>query len=322
MFANLFFLIVFIGLTGLFGWLTYRAVRAQRLWVKIAGGLGAGLLTLVLAAVFLAGARGFTMVYFPGADPAPSLTVEGTPAQIARGEYLANISCIGCHGSYTEGSDTATYPLAGGFNISEEEGFGFIGAIITENLTPGGKLAEYSDGELFRSLRSGVDRDGHLLAFMPVLPYSQLSDEDLKALIAFMRAQPAVPSAGATGDHTNFIGLVFFGAGMFPSGTPVNGILTAPPVGATAEYGEYVATFGECRGCHGPDMTGTEASAFAPAVPSARVFVGAVTLAEFIQTMRTGVRPNGSELDMPWQNASKMTDEDLAALYAYLTAKP
>ena len=53
-----------------------------------------------------------------------------------------------------------------------------------------------------------------------------------------------------------------------------------------------------------------------------RPFISTVSLEEFIQTMQTGVRPNGAAFSpaMPWQNASKMTGEDLAALYLYLTA--
>jgi hypothetical protein len=62
----------------LFGWLTWRAIRAKRVWVKIVGGLLAGVMTLVLAGVtFLAG-KGLAS-YDIAPAPAPELTVEGTP---------------------------------------------------------------------------------------------------------------------------------------------------------------------------------------------------------------------------------------------------
>jgi len=51
MFVNLLIFLVVIGLAIFFGWLTYRALRAKRLWVKIAGGLGAGIMTLLLVVV-------------------------------------------------------------------------------------------------------------------------------------------------------------------------------------------------------------------------------------------------------------------------------
>lgn len=323
MFVNLLVLIVVIVVAMFFGRLTVRAIKAQRLWVKILGGLGVGLLTIAFAALSFAGVRGFCAGYFPGAEPAPEFTVERTPEQIARGEYIVNIACIGCHSTVGEnGLPSREHPLTGGWNIAEAEGFGFIGGMITENLTPGGKLAEYSDGEIFRALRSGVDKKGKALGFMPFLPYNQLSDDDLKAIIAYLRTLPAQPSKGSTGDSINFLGVVLTGAGLFPEPEPVTGVITAPPVGVSPEYGKYVATFGECRGCHGADMTGSPATSVSPAIINPRPFIGTLTLEEFIQTMQTGVRPSGAafSLAMPWENASKMTSEDLAALYLYLTA--
>ena len=130
--------------------------------------------------------------------------------------------------------------------------------MVTENLTPGGKLAGYSDGELFRVLRHSIDQQGHRLGFMSFLPYSQLSNDDTEAMIAYLRTLPAAPTTGTTGDKLNFVGAVMLGAGMFgPASAPAPDVVTAPPQGTTAEYGKYVATFGECRGCHGPDMTGS-----------------------------------------------------------------
>jgi hypothetical protein len=46
--ANLPVLLLVIALVVFFGWLTYRALRAKRLWVKIAGGIRAGFMTLLL----------------------------------------------------------------------------------------------------------------------------------------------------------------------------------------------------------------------------------------------------------------------------------
>jgi hypothetical protein len=69
-------------------------------------------------------------------------------------------------------------------------------------------------------------------------------------------------------------------------------------------------------------MMGMPATSVGPAVPNPRPIVGTWTQKQFAQTMRTGVRPNGTPFTerMPWQSATKMTDDDLAALYAYLKA--
>jgi mono/diheme cytochrome c family protein len=320
MFVNLLVLIIVIAITILFGRLTVRAVKAQRLWVKIAGGLGAGLLTLLFVLLSYGGVRGFLHLYFAGAEPAPDFTVEGTPKQIARGEYLVNISCVGCHGA----NDSQQLPLTGGADVAATAGFGFVGRVVTANLTPGGKLADYTDGEIFRAIRRGVDKTGHTLSFMSFSPFNQLSDDDIKAIIAYLRSLPAHPGTGPGGDELNYLGMVLFGANLFPAPEPISGVVTAPPAGPTADYGRYVATFGDCRSCHGADMTGTPATSFSPAFPNPRPFVGALTLEQFIQMMRTGVRPNGTPFadGMPWRNASKMTDDDLSALYVYLTKAP
>ncbi len=326
MIANLLVFLLIIGLVVLFGWFTYRAIRAKKVWVKIVGGIGAGLLTLLFVVVAFMGAKGMAATYFPGADPAPDLKVAGTPEQIARGDYLVNLSCVGCHGALdASGTPTEAHPMSGGFNIAAAEGFGFIGDMVTENLTPGGKLAGYSDGEIFRVLRHGVDQKGHRLGFMAFLPYNQLSNDDTEAMIAYLRMLPAAPTTGTTGDKLNFVGAVMLGAGMFgPTSAPAPDVVTAPPQGTTAEYGKYVATFGECRGCHGPDMTGSAATAVSAAIPNPRPIVAAHSEEEFVEMMRTGIRPGDRPFPdtMPWQNAAKMTDDDLAALYAYLATQP
>lgn len=121
--------------------------------------------------------------------------------------------------------------------------------MVTENLTPGGKLAEYSDGELFRVLRHGLNQDGDLLAFMPLLPYAQLSDADTEAIIAYLRSLPPVETTHRRWTTSSLWGRYFTGRACLAHRTRASTILS--PKSTTAEYGKYVATFGECRGCHG-----------------------------------------------------------------------
>ncbi len=323
MIGNILILLVLLALITLFGRLTWRAVTAKRVWVKIVGGLLAGLMTLLLTAVMVMGAKGTATIYSPNVPAAPNLTVAKTDQQIARGEYLVDLSCINCHGAVdADGNPSGELPLTGGWNIAAAEGFGFMGDMVTENLTPGGKLAGYSDGELFRVLRQSVSQEGHKLGFMDFLPYKELSDADTEAIIAYLRSLEPVETAVFTGDKINFLGAVLMGSGMFPPIVPGAETVIAPPEGETAEYGKYVATYGECRGCHGPDMTGVAASSLGPAIPNPRPLVGNLTQEAFFETMRSGVKPNGLPFSegMPWQNAAKMTNSDLAALYAYLVA--
>lgn len=318
MFVNILILLALIALTVVLGWLTWRAIHAKRVWVKILVGLGAGLLTLVLASVTFFAGKGLAFMYVPPA-PAPDLTVEGTPEQIARGRYLAGIACVGCHGA----NESGEFPLTGGSDFAADIPMP-IGSMIVANLTPAGILADRTDGELFRTLRYGYGKHARA-GMMTFMPYRQLSDDDTKAIIAFLRSQEPVTTETKGGDAINILGaILLYGLGLQPLPETHTGVITAPPTTAGVEYGKYVATFGECRGCHGPNMTGEAATMFAPAFPNPRPYAGTLTEAQFIAMMRTGVRPNGIPLapPMPWKNAAAMSDEDLAALYAYLKAAP
>jgi cytochrome c553 len=150
----------------------------------------------------------------------------------------------------------------------------------------------------------------------------EMSDEDLQAVIAYLRSLSPASSEGPLGDRINFVGMVFYSAGVIPPAEQRPETISSPLQGITSEYGKYVATFGDCRGCHGLDMTGTPASALFPAIPNPRPRVSELSLEQFIEMIRTGIRPGNNPFpeDMPWKSASKMTDEDLAALYTYLAA--
>jgi mono/diheme cytochrome c family protein len=316
MFVNLVVLLLILALVFGFGWLTRRAWKAGRGFVKWPGAVLGGMLTLLCAAVAFFAGKGLAFAYVPPA-PAPDLQVEGTPEQVARGEYLVNVACRGCHSADTSGA----FLLTGGVDFAGEIPLP-IGHFVAANLTPGGILAERTDGELFRAIRHGYGKRERA-GFMSFMPYRQLSDEDTKAIIAFLRAQPPATTPTNGGDQINVLGaILLYGLGVYPFPETTDGVITAPPRGETPEYGKYVATFGECRGCHGPDMTGMAATAVSEAVVNPRPTVALWTPEAFIQTMRTGIRPNGVPLQMPWRNAAAMSDEDLRALYAYLRVAP
>jgi mono/diheme cytochrome c family protein len=98
--------------------------------------------------------------------------------------------------------------------------------------------------------------------------------------------------------------------------------------GRTLEYGRYLAV--GCIGCHGPNYTGGKIEAGPPDWPAAANLTphpnGAVTSwteADFMQTLRSGRRPNGTELNpaMP-RNFGLMNDEELGALWLFLKSLP
>jgi mono/diheme cytochrome c family protein len=236
--------------------------------------------------------------------------------RIARGKAVADGFCSACH------SRSGT--LTGGLDIGEHFPMP-VGSFVSSNLTPAGRLRRWSDGEIFRAIRNSVDADGRWLMLMSYTNAGRLSDDDIRAVIAYMRSLPA------TGEQTpdppgrlSLLGLVMLGAGLLPSGKPViTGSITAPPKGATFQFGEYILSYQDCRECHGPHLTGGVPGQMGPLGPDLNL-VKEWKLAQFIATMHTGIDPNGHELSkqMPWRPIGRMDDEELAAVYEYLTHLP
>jgi mono/diheme cytochrome c family protein len=196
---------------------------------------------------------------------------------------------------------------------------------VPPNLTPAGRLRHWSDGAIFRAIRNGVDADGRWLTIMSYTNAGRLSDDDIQALIAYLRSRPAAgPETVDPPDRLNLLGVIMLGAGMLPAGKPVfTGVVAAPPKGPTARYGEYILSYQDCRECHGADLTGGVAGQLAPVGPDLNL-VKQWKLEEFVATMRTGIDPGGHEMGetMPWRPIGKMDDEELRAIYEYLTRLP
>jgi mono/diheme cytochrome c family protein len=186
-------------------------------------------------------------------------------------------------------------------------------------------LKHWSDGQIFRAIRNGVDADNRWLTMMSYIRAGRLSDDDIKAVIAYIRSVPAAgnPTPDPP-DRMNILGLVMLGAGMLPTGKPIiTGHVSGPMKGPTAEFGEYILTYQDCRECHGENLTGGVPGQLAPLGPDLNL-VKDWTQAGFTAAMRTGVDPNGHQISeqMPWRSVGKMDDDELAAIYQYLTHMP
>jgi len=270
-----------------------------------------GLVVVLAAAAAVLAFRGnsrMTRAY--AVEPAPVAMAQDAAAT-ERGQYLASYSCTGCHGDDLGGTVMFSQPG--------------IGTIPAPNLTSGagGIGAEYSDTDLVRAIRHGVDKDGQPLAIMPARSYWHYSDEDLAAIIAYVRSAPPVdsdPGQAAFGP----LGLVMVGAGVMDvlSAEAIDHDGPRPVYDDSASYGEYLINTSDCRSCHGEDLSG--GSTGEPGAPPAAnlASVKGWTQAEFLTAIRTGVTPDGRQLNpafMPWPDYSRMTDEDLVALYEYLS---
>lgn len=249
------------------------------------------------------------------------IEIPSDEAALVRGEHVATVrGCTDCH----------TKNLAGGTLIDEPA----IGQINPANLTAGvgGIGGSFTDTDWVRAIGHGVGPDGKPLIFMPSQEFYFLSDEDLGALIAYLKTVPLVdnqPPPITIGP----LGRVLFLAGQIDL-VPAEKIdHEAPrPVGAdpgiTVAYGEYMAV--GCVGCHGPGFSGGAIPGVPPDWPAAANLTSGGDLAdwseqEFIDTLRHGVTPEGKELNsryMPWPTFGQMTDDELKAIWLYLQSLP
>lgn len=132
----------------------------------------------------------------PVADSAPPVSDISDPAERAiaeRGRYLVmTAGCIGCHATNgPQGPDYTKYLAGGGVKFVTPKG-----TFISRNLTPDKDtgLARRTDDEVKRVLRSGVFSDGHVAPYttMPWGNFSNWSEEDLHAIVVYLRHVPPV----------------------------------------------------------------------------------------------------------------------------------
>jgi mono/diheme cytochrome c family protein len=305
-------ILVAVGLVYLF----IRARGAKSGLVRWPVAILAGLLAVLFALVGVVDLRGVYTLTAARTNPVSALKASTSPDALARGEHLAHI-CAGCH------STTDDLPLDGGqlSFLSNPDGSG-LGALYAPNLTPGGPLKDWSDGEIARAIREGVAQDGHPLLIMPSSHFRVMSDADVAAIVGFLRTQPAVARATPP-RQMNLIGTLLVGAGAFPTEAqpPVVEPVGAPPAGVTAEFGKYLVDLSSCQSCHGEDLAGGRPGQ-GPVGPNLTLIVPRWTEAQFVQTIRTGKDPTGYALRpdmMPWRNFSAAySDDELKAIFAYL----
>ena len=271
--------------------------------------------------------------------PYPEITASNDPIMIERGKYLAfgPSHCAVCHvpmNKIMEVDNGLKIPLSGGW----EEAFPGFGTFRAPNLTPDPEtgIGKLSDAQLARTIRYGVKSDGHLLA--PFMEFQGMSDEDLTAVISFLRSQEPVKHK-VDPSEMGFVAraLVAFGV-MKPKG-PASTPPKSVPQEPTAAYGKYLANnVGNCRGCHikmddqgnqiGADFAG--GGVFLPgAFSEGYTFVSPNLTPDkstgvmaqwdeefFVDRFRGGRLLKGSP--MPWGLFSRMDETDLKALFQYL----
>lgn len=306
-------ILLLLGLAVLFIWLAVRAFRSQRWYVRWPGLILSGLLVLVFIVLGSGATRGLVQMEARHTNPSSAIMAATSIEALARGEEIAN-GC-GCHSP--EGQ-----ALVSGSRVSFIEGGPPLGTLYTPNLTPGGALAQWSDGEIARAVREGIGKDGRALFGMPSVTFRNLSNEDTAALIRYLRSLPATENPQPE-RNMNAIADAIVGFGLFSVSAqpPVTEPVVAPPRDANAEYGKYVASVNTCSDCHGAKLDGVPSNPFAPVGPSLIALARSWSADDFVTVFRSGLLPGGAPVPeaMPWKELGPaLSDVDILALHAYL----
>jgi mono/diheme cytochrome c family protein len=275
--------------------------------------------------------------------PYPEITAVTDSVVIARGKHLAlgPAHCISCHvpmDKVRESANGMVMPLSGGWELIIPPGT-FRAPNITPDMETG--IGKMSDGEIARTLRYSVNKN-HGLVF-PFMPFQELSDEDLTAIISFLRSQEPVEHK-VEPTKLSFLGKAIMAFGMIKPEMPKNTPLKSVKIDSTIAYGSYLAnSVANCYGCHTERdfktgaFTGTPFAGgtyFMPDVftegysfvtpnltPHKETGIMAVWYeSTFIDRMRAGAVHTGSS--MPWATYERMTDIELKAIYRYLQSLP
>jgi mono/diheme cytochrome c family protein len=281
--------------------------------------LGGALLAAGAAAVWHGDGKRERRIVLPPRERPPLLLREDA-ATLARGRYLyASRGCVDCHGASGSGR---TVVNDGAMHV------------VGPNLTAGaqGVVAGYTLEDWERTLRHGVKPDGRPVLFMPSEDYAGYTDDDLVALVAYVRSLPAQPGEAARVAFPLPV-RALYGIGLVEDAAEKIDHRRAPPApvpaAVTPAHGRYVAQM--CQGCHGAGLSGGKIPGGPPAWPAAAnltpgpdsVMPRYPDAERFAAMMRGGRRPDGSTIAvMPFESLRALNDTDLHALYAYLQTVP
>lgn len=270
----------------------------------VLAGLAFGSVSLVLLAAVTIYVLGERLLEKDRDVPLVPIEVVSDPAVVEKGERLATITgCNGCHGPDLSG------------RVFFDAGF-LLARIVAPNLST--VAAEYTDAELARTIRYGVRPDGRAMVGMPSAMFYHLTDQDLGAIIAYVRSMPQVEKA-LPESRVGPLGRFGLLTGKYP--LDAQEIEHLAPPGAPVDrddpmaLGRYMALT-SCTECHGSDLGG--ADGFTPGLAIAAAY----DEGQFRHFMRTGEALGGRELELMSDVAryrfNHMTEGEIQALHRFL----
>jgi mono/diheme cytochrome c family protein len=300
-----------------------KAEAEMKRALKWIGIIFAGLVGLIVLAAVVMVTVASAKINQSYAVPVAAVAIPDDEAAVARGEHLvrAIAGCNECHGDNLGGLLLLDDPT--------------IMAVYGSNLTAGtgGAGARFSEEDWVRAVRHGVGTDGKPLLLMPAHEYNSLPDEELGAILAYLRTVEPVenqipePRIGPMGYLLALMEPVFVPAALIDHAAP-------PPAavepGVTTEYGSYLVDISHCGSCHGEELNGQPPPLGLDEPPPRNLTPGGQLAGwseeDFIQTVRTGVTPSGHALREPMTGVlghmQRQTEDELRAIFLYLQSLP
>ena len=216
---------------------------------------------------------------------------------------------------------------------------GLPGSVIAPNLTmdPDTGLGKWTDGEIIRAIREGVDKNGRALySLMPYPYFRKITDEDAMAIVAYLKTLTPTRSELPRTD-LSFLTRVF----LKSEPTPVGSIPPADDYGG-AIYGEYLVGIAACESCHTPPARWFSNRRFAGGVffesPYGQVYsanitqdaatgIGKWTFRQFEAKMHQHAeyqnepppKVGGDRFTvMPWESYAGISNKDLEDMFLFL----
>lgn len=241
--------------------------------------------------------------------PAFDYAIPTDAETIERGRHVARTrGCFGCHGQELEGKDFG-------------EQWDWPRRAVAPNLAAYAKAHDAATIEA--AIRQGISRDGRGLVSMPSYNFARLSDADVAAVIAFLRAAPVVEKPLPAPELGWAVRWEFARGAVAPLS---DWVALVPPLRVDAATspqrarGEYLAMT-MCIECHGLDLRGQ--TLYPPAAPDL-VAVAAYSRAEFEGLITTGVSRTGRELGLMALVAPdrfpELRPQEIDDLYAFLSS--
>jgi mono/diheme cytochrome c family protein len=254
---------------------------------------------------------------------------------VERGQYLVE-SIAGCGNCHTPKGPNGPLPgmaLAGNWVVEDSPAFHAVAPNITPDRQTG--IGAWTDAQMIKAIREGIRPDGSLIGPpMPISLYRGMADDDVAAIVAYLRTVPAVANAAEKS---------VYHIPLPPAYGPPVAHVTAPPRVDRVRYGAYLASaIGHCIECHSPmspdgqrdfsrvgaggqPFPGPWGTSVAANITSSRARgIGGWTDAQIERAVREGVSHDGRALYPPMGYAyyARVSKLDMSALIAYLRTIP